>query len=86
MKREQRVLYWRENLLYLLGLLLVWFAVSYMAGIFLADFLDGLGRIMGFPIGFWFANQGSIIVFVLIIAVYALLMAKLDARYGVYDD
>jgi putative solute:sodium symporter small subunit len=86
MKREQRVRYWKENLRYLVVLLGVWFSVSYLAGILFADALNDAGRIGGFPLGFWFANQGSIVIFVLIIAAYALLMARLDSKYGVYDD
>ena len=86
MKREQRNLYWRDNLRYLFILLGAWFTASYVAGIVLADWLNDLGRIGGFPLGFWFSTQGSILIFVVIIAVYAFLMSRLDSKYGVYDD
>lgn len=69
--------YWRRNVALMLALLLVWAAVSLGCGILFADALNGL-RLGGFPLGFWFAQQGSIVVFVLLILVYALGMAKLD--------
>lgn len=83
MKRELRRAYWRANVRLLGALLLVWFSVSYLAGIVFADWLDSVGRIAGFPLGFWFANQGSMIFFVLIIAAYVVLMRRLDEKYGV---
>jgi putative solute:sodium symporter small subunit len=64
------------------GLLLVWFAGSYGLGILLAEPL-GEVRLAGFPLGFWFAQQGSIYLFVLLILVYALAMDRLDRRFGV---
>ena len=75
--------YWKENLRYLLILLSIWFSVSYGAGILLRDALDTI-HIGGFPLGFWFAQQGSIYVFVVLIFIYVRLMNKLDAKYG-YD-
>jgi len=75
--------YWKENLRYLLILLSIWFSVSYGAGILLRDSLDTI-HIGGFPLGFWFAQQGSIYVFVVLILIYVRLMNKLDAKYG-YD-
>ncbi|MBW2495949.1 MAG: DUF4212 domain-containing protein, partial [Deltaproteobacteria bacterium] len=69
--------YWRRNVVLMLTLLLVWAGVSLGCGILFADALNGL-RFGGFPLGFWFAQQGSIVVFVLLILVYALGMAKLD--------
>ena len=75
--------YWKENLRYLLILLSIWFSVSYVAGILLRDALDTI-HIGGFPLGFWFAQQGSIYVFVVLIFIYVRLMNKLDAKYG-YD-
>lgn len=74
--------YWRENLKYLAGLLCVWFIVSYGCGILFVDELNNF-RIGGFKLGFWFAQQGSIYVFVLIIYMYIRLMSKLDKKYGV---
>ncbi|MEM8770145.1 MAG: DUF4212 domain-containing protein [Pseudomonadota bacterium] len=77
--------YWRENVKLLCILLSIWFAVSFGAGIL---FVDVLNRIMlgGFPLGFWFAQQGSIIVFVVLIFVYAARMKQIEKRFGVGDD
>ncbi|MEM9141983.1 MAG: DUF4212 domain-containing protein [Bacteroidota bacterium] len=76
--------YWRENVKYLFILLTIWFLVSYGAGILFKDALDQI-QIGGFRLGFWFAQQGSIYVFVVLIFVYVRLMNKLDKKYG-YDD
>lgn len=87
MHSKGRRKYWRINLLYLTILLSVWFIVSYICGIVLADQLDrirldfiGLG---GFRLGFWFAQQGSIYVFVALIFIYVWLMNRLDRRFDV---
>jgi putative solute:sodium symporter small subunit len=74
--------YWRRNLLYLLLLLIIWFAVSYGCGILFVDDLNKI-RIGGFKLGFWFAQQGSIYVFILIIFIYTILMNRLDKKYDV---
>jgi putative solute:sodium symporter small subunit len=74
--------YWRKNLRYLLILLTIWFAVSYGCGIILADQLNQF-NFMGFPLGFWFAQQGAIYVFVILIFVYVRLMNKLDHEFDV---
>ncbi len=76
--------YWKENLKYLFILLAIWFMVSYGAGILFKDALDTI-QIGGFKLGFWFAQQGSIYVFVILIFVYVRLMNKLDKKYG-YDE
>jgi putative solute:sodium symporter small subunit len=76
-------LYWKENIRYVLILLAVWFLVSYGAGIIFKDELNNI-RIGGFKLGFWFAQQGSMYVFVILIFVYVRLMNKLDKKYG-YD-
>ena len=76
--------YWRSNLTYLAALLTVWFAVSYGAAILFVDQLDEV-RIFGFRLGFWFAQQGSIYVFVALIFVYVQLMNRLDRRFG-FDE
>ncbi len=76
--------YWRENLRYLTILLTVWFLVSYGAGILLADTLNGV-RIGGAKLGFWFAQQGSIYVFVVLIFIYVYLMNRLDKKYGLEE-
>jgi len=74
--------YWRINVRYVAILLAIWFAVSYGAGILLVEPLNRV-RIpgTGFPLGFWFAQQGSIYVFVVLIFVYVWLMNRLDRRY-----
>lgn len=76
---EAKRRYWKKNLSWLGGLLAVWFAVSYGCGILFVDQLDKI-RIpgTGFKLGFWFAQQGSIYVFVLLIAVYVRVMDRLD--------
>lgn len=73
--------YWRENLRYLSILLGIWFLVSYGFGILLKDVLDSI-QLGGFKLGFWFAQQGSIYVFVILIFVYVRLMNSLDKKYG----
>ncbi len=72
--------YWRSNLRIMGVLLLIWAGVGLGCGILLADVLNHY-RIAGFPLGFWFAQQGSIITFVLIIFVYALLLNRLDKKH-----
>ena len=72
--------YWKSNLKILGSLLIVWFVVSFGFGILYVDELDKIS-IGGFKLGFWFAQQGSIIVFVLLILVFALAMNRIDARY-----
>jgi putative solute:sodium symporter small subunit len=74
--------YWRANVRLMITLMLVWAAVSFGCGILLADWLNQY-RLFGggFPLGFWFAQQGSIIVFVGCILVYCLAMNRLDRRH-----
>jgi putative solute:sodium symporter small subunit len=74
---------WKENIRYLFILLAVWFLVSFVAGIMLKDVLNDF-NIGGFKLGFWFAQQGSMYVFVILIFIYVRLMNKLDKKYG-YD-
>jgi putative solute:sodium symporter small subunit len=76
--------YWKENIRYVIILLAIWFVVSYGAGIIFKDALNSI-RIGGFKLGFWFAQQGAIYVFVILIFVYVRLMNKLDKKYG-YDE
>ena len=76
--------YWRRNLLYLSVLLGVWFVVSFGCGILFVDELDKYNLPgTGFPLGFWFAQQGSIYVFVVLIFVYVWLMNRLDRKHNV---
>ncbi len=77
--------YWKTNIRYLAVLLGIWFVVSYGCGILLVDQLNRF-RIGGAPLGFWFAQQGSIYVFVVLIAVYVVLMNKLDRRFGFREE
>ncbi|MCB0620072.1 MAG: DUF4212 domain-containing protein [Saprospiraceae bacterium] len=77
--------YWKKNLGYVAILLAIWFLVSYVFGIFLADSLNAV-RIGGAKLGFWFAQQGSIYVFVVLIFVYVYLMNKLDNEYDVHEE
>ncbi|MGB5666526.1 MAG: DUF4212 domain-containing protein [Maribacter sp.] len=83
-KQRKATAYWKDNIRYLFILLTIWFAVSYGAGILFKNVLDNF-QIGGFKLGFWFAQQGSIYVFVVLIFVYVRLMNKLDKKYG-YDE
>lgn len=76
--------YWRQNLIYLASLMAVWFIVSYGAGILFVDWLDQF-RMGGFKLGFWFAQQGSIYVFVVLIFIYVWLMNRLDRKFD-FDE
>jgi len=74
--------YWKTNLKYLGILLTIWFVVSYGCGILFAEALNTI-QIGGFKLGFWFAQQGAIYVFVVLIFVYVYLMNRLDRKYDV---
>lgn len=74
--------YWKRNLTYLVVLLSIWFLASYGAGILFKDALNSI-KIGGFKLGFWFAQQGSIYIFCILIFVYVYLMNKLDQEYDV---
>ena len=77
--------YWKKNLKYLSILLAIWFVVSYGFGILFAEALNTI-KLGGFPLGFWFAQQGSIYVFVILIFVYVRLMNNLDKEFDVAED
>jgi putative solute:sodium symporter small subunit len=83
-KQKNASAYWKENVKYLSMLLVIWFLVSYGCGILFKDALNEI-RLGGFKLGFWFAQQGSIYVFVILIFVYVRIMNKLDKKYG-YDE
>lgn len=83
-KQKNASAYWKENVKYLSILLVIWFLVSYGCGILFRDALNEI-RLGGFKLGFWFAQQGSIYVFVILIFVYVRIMNKLDKKYG-YDE
>jgi len=72
--------YWKINLKYLIILLSIWFLVSFGFGILFVDTLNQI-KIKGFKLGFWFAQQGAIYVFVVLIFVYVFLMNKLDKKF-----
>ncbi len=76
--------YWRANLRMVGLLLLIWFLVSYGAGILFRQWLDQF-KLGGFKLGFWFAQQGSIYIFVILIFIYVFWMNRLDHKYG-YDE
>ncbi|MDX1829803.1 MAG: DUF4212 domain-containing protein [Lutibacter sp.] len=82
MSNKNMKAYWKENLGYLAILLSIWFLVSYVFGILLVNQLNTI-KIGGFKLGFWFAQQGSMYVFVILIFVYVKLMNRLDKKYGV---
>ncbi|MEO4047069.1 DUF4212 domain-containing protein [Pseudomonas sp. CAU 1711] len=84
-KQEAAAAYWKENLRLMLTLLAIWFAVSYGAGILFVEQLNAI-QFFGFPLGFWFAQQGSIYAFVVMIFFYVWKMNRLDRKYDVHED
>lgn len=76
--------YWRENRRLIMILLSIWALVSFGCGILFVDLLNGIS-IGNLPLGFWFAQQGAIYVFVVLIFVYAVLMDRLDRKYNVEE-
>lgn len=86
MKEEKnRKEYWRANLRYVGILLSIWLLVSFVCGILFVNQLNTI-QLGGFKLGFWFAQQGSIYVFVVLIFVYVWLMNRLDKKFDVYED
>jgi len=77
--------YWKSNLKLVAICLAIWFVVSYLFGIILVEPLNNI-RLGGYKLGFWFAQQGSIYVFVVLIFFYAKRMGKLDREHGVHED
>jgi len=77
--------YWKSNLRIVFSLLIVWFVASFGFGIIFSDNLDQI-RMGGFKLGFWFAQQGSIFIFVLIIFTYVWLMKRLDKKISKEED
>ena len=80
MKKLALKAYWKANIKILISLLLVWFLASFGFGILWSDELDQI-QIGGFKLGFWFAQQGSIFVFVIIIFAYVYLLNRLDKKH-----
>lgn len=85
MSENNNQAYWRANIRLMLTLLAVWFIVSFGFGILLVDWLNQFS-FFGFKMGFWWAQQGSIYVFVVLIFVYSAKMKRIDREYGVADD
>ena len=84
-KEDAARAYWRENLRFMMILLVIWFAVSFGAGILFVDLLNNI-QFFGFPLGFWFAQQGSIYTFVILIFVYVWKMNRLDRKYDFHEE
>ena len=84
MDDASRQAYWRSNLRLMAVLLTVWALVSFGAGILFVEQLNKI-EVAGFPLGFWFSQQGAIITFVALIAIYVWRMDKLDEEYGVEE-
>ena len=80
-----RQAYWKANLKLVAACLAVWFVVSYLFGILLVDQLNTIS-IFGYELGFWFAQQGSMYIFVVLIFFYASRMKKLDRKFDVHED
>lgn len=85
MKINSSQKYWKANLRIVFLLLFFWFLSSFGAGILFSDHLDKI-KFAGFNLGFWFAQQGSIFVFVFIIIAYCILMNRLDKKYNLEKD
>ncbi|OSM04994.1 DUF4212 domain-containing protein [Magnetofaba australis] len=78
--------YWKANVSLIVKLLVIWFLCSYGCGIMFADYLNQFMILGGYPLGFWFAQQGSIYVFLLLLFIYAVRMNALDRKFGVRED
>ncbi len=85
MGKSQAGKYWQANVRLLCSLLAIWFVVSFGAGIFFVDQLNNI-QLGGYPLGFWFAQQGSIYAFVGLIFFYAWRIKIIERRFGVDDD
>ncbi|ESQ13220.1 MAG TPA: DUF4212 domain-containing protein [Chromatiaceae bacterium] len=85
MTPENRAAYWKSNLWLLAMLLAVWFAVSFGLGILLVEPLNTIS-LGGYPLGFWFAQQGSIYIFLVLIFIYAINMNRLDKKFDVDEE
>lgn len=82
---EDAKAYWSENVRLMIILLVIWFVVSFGCGVMFVDQLNAI-RIGGYKLGFWFAQQGSIYTFVILIFVYSKKMTALDRKYGVHEE
>ena len=77
--------YWKATISLLTRILIIWFAVSFGAGILFADLLNNI-KLGGYPLGFWFAQQGSIYIFIVLIFYYAKKMNDIDRQFDVHED
>jgi putative solute:sodium symporter small subunit len=77
--------YWRATLGLLVKVLVIWFIVSFGAGILFAPVLNNI-HLGGYPLGFWFAQQGSIYIFIALIFYYAKKMNEIDRQFNVHED
>ena len=84
-REANRSAYWRANLKIMMGLLVIWFSVSFGCGILFVDALNEI-QFFGWQLGFWFSQQGAIYVFVILIFVYVALMNRLDRRFGLLKE
>lgn len=84
-QQQQRDAYWKANLRIMTICLVIWFVVSFGAGVLLADVLDRFS-LFGYPLGFWFAQQGSIFTFLGLIFFYSWRMNRLDREHDVHED
>lgn len=85
MDKQSRQNYWKKNIRTLLALLAVWFIVSFGFGILLVDQLNQI-KIGGFKLGFWFAQQGAIYFFLVLIFIYVVRMNRLDKEFNVNEE
>jgi len=85
MHSANRRAFWRANLRLVSICLVIWFVCSYVFGVLLVELLNTI-RIGGFKLGFWFAQQGSIYIFVLLIFFYAWRMNRIDKKFDVHED
>jgi len=76
--------YWRRNLQIIFSYLVIWFLVSFGCGILFVEQLNQI-HMFGFKLGYWFANQGSILVFVILTVGYAVRMNRLDSEFDVHE-
>jgi putative solute:sodium symporter small subunit len=83
--QEQKEAYWKYNIRLTTILLVIWFVVTYLFGGLWAETLNNI-VILGFPLGYYMAAQGSLAIFVVEIAVYAKLMNALDLKYGIREE
>ncbi|MFT5117153.1 MAG: putative solute:sodium symporter small subunit [Kiritimatiellia bacterium] len=85
LSKEKADAYWQANIKLMIKLLAVWFIAAYGCGIIFVDLLNTI-QIGGYKLGFWFAQQGAMYIFVALTFIYAKKMGQLDREYGVEED